>query len=506
MNNLAEFLDELPDTPAAYVPRTNYNGHGFAVDVMVARDFVGDRGKIVVTDIGNMDLTHTIGYHIKLSMTEVEVTSNAVVTADHVRSASPYICVACNIWNFYRIFAAARIDIRVRRSDCADAGFRDHLAPVIVAAEAPVPVDARGGGVEEAKDEEKEDILDAADVPVVAAVVETDTNIWATAKRIECAAFTVSSFAEVVASSGRHVLHCLIANAIHRHVTEGHNWITEAANRPNTQTSRCLAVAGADAIPFRAFMTTHGHDSLHHLSTASMNDIATALCPDSENAQRTVRIDVNYIGVNVSGRRIDDIFKVSEAASNRWPVGVMGKSAVILGLSATNAMIADISTVVKFSSSRTITGGIDRLSQTVKSSTFTRDNLAAIRIVLPEVLAVAYGYVRARRMRAYDNKASLDAVKEQNLAAYATGEALATAIERSPVHSDAVSSSVLNALARIETALLSCNTVVTDTPYVRVPAAELVIELGKDPALVAHDRMIQTLNASNRTTNNTPTA
>lgn len=198
-------------------------------------------------------------------------------------------------------------------------------------------------------------------------------------------------FRAKVAPEGHFAMTAVIANSLHRVATTGHNWFSDAAGRRGTPTNRILAVAGADRDLFEDFMGREGHDIWHFLNDPTLTDFANIISAESD-----VRLEEGYEygdgQVSDGSHTISGVVQVSQAAKDRWPVGTVGISALILAV----PLVRDMITQLCVRSGNAMNANTDRALAKIASKLgqpgVDRDVVLRIRDILQELSAIAYGF------------------------------------------------------------------------------------------------------------------
>nr|WLW42240.1 hypothetical protein [Bremia lactucae associated yuevirus-like virus 2] len=229
-----------------------------------------------------------------------------------------------------------------------------------------------------------------------------------------------ADFATLVAPAPRLALYALVANALHRHQTEGHNWFTGDTTRKNTPTGRLLGVAGADRTAFSGFMSKNGHDLWHFMDTASMNNIV-----DGMTGEVNVDLDMKYI---VRGDVAATVpYSMAYAASlgtsatDRWPPGTVGISAVILAVPIIGSMFDHISMRVKDLDTGRLTAISTAISNGLKKSKPGRALLLDVRNAMQGTTSIAVGFTSAVNADSAERYASLFSFANRDQTSFESG-------------------------------------------------------------------------------------
>lgn len=330
----------------AHAPST-LNGSGGLIDVTNVTSFVDPVALVALNAARQFDLRYNIAYNIYCGQGRPD--QPTAVTADHLQAASR------NIARSYERFAI--LDM-LSHSDYPKAIIYRSL-----------------------------DIVLPAQLDTIPGIAE----LLAVADLVHERFIDDPVFRAKVAPEGHLAMTATVANALHRVATTGHNWFTDAAGRRGTPTNRLLSTAGADRDIFEDFMAREGHDIWHFLSDATLADIASAVTGESE-----IKLNAGYeyreSEVSDGNMTISEVIQISQAAKDRWPVGTVGISALILAI----PLIRDMITQLAVRSGHPIDSNTDKLlgkiTSALSKSGVDRDTVLELRDVLQELAAIAYGF------------------------------------------------------------------------------------------------------------------
>jgi hypothetical protein len=254
-----------------------------------------------------------------------------------------------------------------------------------------------------------------------------------------------------IATQGQFILNSLIANGIHRAQNKGHNWFSEKGmdSRKNNPTARTLAVAGAEAPNFRLYMEEAGHDGNHSLSDETLEEICDALTGKEHPYKVVTAPNTMYLGEEVTGVRICRIYPMDEAAIDRWPPGVLGKSSLVVGVGMMQAMLIDMGTKAKIENTGHVSMYISNITRSLKDYDGNRDSFRRLENALGESISVTYGYVSETGIIDELQYQAFKKHAERYPAALAAGKSLANAIALATPHKEAVEGAIcasINAL------------------------------------------------------------
>lgn len=451
--------------------RKSYNGTVLSVDLSAPADHVLPENKIV-TEKGCLDLTASIAYTLWVNG------GDKGVTAEVLEKSAERVGHLAVLYSIYSYFNEAKVPVRLRGSDTVDLPFATSSVQEVEAPE--------GGGTEETKESEgkREDVLEPE-------VVVVDNPVWLAAKKLEAYLLNADNLAvqEKAAVDAKMILHAIVAVAIHRKLVEEHTWITKDTEVANTNTNRCLGVAGSAKDEFGKFMKAHGHDIVHHLTSDTLDAMCDILCQDvSPDMKGVIPVGsvYEYMGSKVAGKSICQFLTVTQSAKERWPVGTLGKSALIQGLGAIHSMLESIMQRVLVTKGETVLASVSELQNDLKSKDATRDLVVRCRANLLPKIAYAVGFMEGYSNSSYAESPSIAAVVKNHASSHNAGKSLATSVLSAPAHSKAITT----AIASQFTDTISIVEVTTG----KVTHTEVATEdvaLGDDPTEVAHTRMLE---------------
>jgi hypothetical protein len=323
-----------------------------------------------------------------------------------------------------------------------------------------------------------------------------DHPIWDAAKRLEAYLMdnTHKEAQENAALESKMILHAFFAVAIHRKTCEGHTWFDKQTKKIGSNTHRAAAVAGSAKETFHKFMAAWGHDIVHHLPPKVLDDICDAIAGTGAAPEtKKFVLNMDYMGVNIKDKLVKDVLKVSESATDRWPVGLLGKSAIILGLSAINGMLRAIAQRIVVKGAGTVIQAVDELRTKISAKDASKAMITACRNTLPDLIAFAAGYLSRAGASSVAEKDSIKGVIKTHSDDFAAGESLCTAIMSAPVHKLALS----NAVAAQFAAVIGALKTTTIAGYAVADTVKIdEVEVADSEATVAHERMLALLEAT----------
>jgi len=195
--------------------------------------------------------------------------------------------------------------------------------------------------------------------------------------------------------SGRFATLCLIANAINREGTGGHNWYTDTTSKSATVGGKALAVAGADVEEFGSFMSMFGHDLWHLFPDNLLYKMAAVI---TENSACETNAAIQYRGSEWAvSTPVASLFKVEDAAKDRYPPSQLGRSAAILCSRVFRFFVVDIMSRVPGEATLCdqIIAVLDDYNAIVSKPTFTRADAQKVKKNMGKIFAFAYGYASA---------------------------------------------------------------------------------------------------------------
>jgi hypothetical protein len=165
-------------------------------------------------------------------------------------------------------------------------------------------------------------------------------------------------------ATGRFVVICVPANAMHRHFDDKHNWRTKTVEKKNSPASKALRLAAADQDAFKKFMAEWGHDLFHWLDDEAVLNLSNAIA----GTEPTVMVNWVYMGVDQVGKELCEVLKVSTAVKERMPPGVLGIAAVMTGVKALKAMLGNMAYKIGFSELTATTAALTRIAAWVSTA------------------------------------------------------------------------------------------------------------------------------------------
>lgn len=515
--------------------RSGYNGTVLQVDISTPADFVDADNLIVVND-GCLDLTQSIAY--ALWTKSVKGTDKVSISEASVVDSAIRIGQLTVLWTIYRILSAAAVTLSIRASDTVELPFPkrilvrakpnpDFIAePIAAAEEAKEEAKAGEGGAGVRRPAALPRFLEFPDDPTgtdldilgsvedgayyseivaggaPAGYVEWDHPIWDMAKRMEGYFMdsTHKAAQESMASQGKMILHAFYAVAIHRKVCEGHSWFTNETMKEKSNTYRALGVAGSAHEEFQSYMKLYGHDIVHHLTDSSlagicdaMNEPISPVSPTEDPPRKRVTAALEYNGVQIRGKQVSEVLIVSESARERWPVGELGKSAIILGLKAVSGMVEAITSRVLVSGTQHLTSDLKRIRDFIAGPQVKRDTILLAREAFTSIIVYSVGFLSASGKTASMEAESIKAVIRANTDDFDAGKAMGVTVLQAPINLNALASALIAKLTSVVSAMSKFSDTTT-TVSVAEDINEAVI--GETEAAISHARMLETLKAT----------
>jgi len=370
-----------------------YNGHMTMIDMSKPIDSIARDAKLVLAQGGGICLTRSVAYCIWAAQGFPEVAT--AVTEEHLTNAMAQIALVMARHTMLCMFHVAQIAIAVRSSDMLSVA--------------------------------KFDVIDGS------------LALKGVAKAV-CDRFADDeTFAQAQMGESRYVILCLIANAIHRKQNEGHNWFTKNGNVKGTNTHRALAIGGEFVEGFARFMDRGGHDLWHFLTDKTLVDIADAVTGTTD---KIVVGAFTYNGANIVGHKISEVFEIGSAAMDRYPPGIMGKGAIMVGLMMLRAMIVYISMKVVIDDVGILINAID-VEAAIVAGIDDRKRLMDKKDKLQKTIVMAYGFFTsdpANQGNATDNKA-IASVASRDLSSKLMGASMYNHVSSIEGDTDAIASS-----------------------------------------------------------------
>jgi hypothetical protein len=184
----------------------------------------------------------------------------------------------------------------------------------------------------------------------------------------------------------------VVACAIHREQAKGHNWFSDTTPKSNTAGGKALGIAGADVDAFADFMADFGHDLWHLISDATLPSVAAAM---TGHTVVKLTADVTYGGgAYVRGTAVDKMFRLDDAAKDRYPPSALGRAAAILGQRVIKYVVIDLMTRVpgEVGTCAAIVKQLDMYNNVVNAEDFTRAEAQDVKRIMGKTFAFCYGY------------------------------------------------------------------------------------------------------------------
>lgn len=208
---------------------------------------------------------------------------------------------------------------------------------------------------------------------------------------------------------------CMIANAIHREQVKGHNWFSDTTTRSNSVGGKTLAIAGAEVDLFSDFMVEFGHDLWHLIADTCLPAMAASMTGHQE---AVLTVGIEHAGADYAvGTPVSAIFKMDEAAKDRYPPSQLGRAAAILGQRVIKYAVIDLMTraPAELEACKAVVQALDTYAEIVNSDNFTRAHAQVVKKVMGKTFAFCYGYAMcfADAMETYEKNPSLKAWADQ---------------------------------------------------------------------------------------------
>jgi hypothetical protein len=402
--SLSDLTTALGNATAAAAIKAGYNGGTGSIELHKAADYVGDYGKIAVTAKGaELDVARTMKWLFFVAQGKPDEATK--ITEDHVSAVVPRAIRLIARSRVYATFVSFGLSLKFRASDCVSMTGLD------------------------------KGLVDDRTVNELYALLTSTGE--AEAK---------------VAEQAHYILMSLFANGIHRKQCDGHSWFTNEAARRGTTTNRCCAVAGAMKRDFTSWMTdmSQGHDGNHHLLDDSLEAILDSLVGITPAAGKQ---GATYAGEDVTGQLLEDVVKMGEACTDRWPPGQLGKAAIIIGVEMMIAMVGHICTKLKVDGVARVASSAERMVGAIKAAEFHRDDLTRMNAALQSVISLAKGYVVEASLYEEDTHAAFDSHANRSVGKVSAGRALAQAVSVATPHSEAITDAVVSMIGSIAVAI-----------------------------------------------------
>ena len=323
----------LAANAGAPVAATDYQGNLGNLSVTHVADFIGDGYRWAATAGGNLDLNTTIEMRLCESVNAGIGAGNAIDDAS-IADCIENIGLCIGSYELLSAISACGVAVTIRQGDMFSAA---DIAALRANQHASVATAAQG----------------------ILRFVRDDEKA-----------------ATEVMAEGHFLGQALIANAIHRTRSDGHNWYTLDTRVRGTVAYKACAVAGKRTRDMRVFMEAHGHDLFHYLTNESLFAIANALTGETPAAPVAAFVYDNH---DRNGDAIHTWVVLGDAACDRWPVGVLGKSSLILGLGYLQFTINSIASKILIPNAPDIVASIKSVQDTMDDEKFDRETLLMMR-------------------------------------------------------------------------------------------------------------------------------
>jgi hypothetical protein len=203
---------------------------------------------------------------------------------------------------------------------------------------------------------------------------------------------------------------------------------------------------------FTSWMTdmSQGHDGNHHLLDDSLEAILDSLVGITPAVGKQ---GATYAGEDVTGQLLEDVVKMGEACTDRWPPGQLGKAAIIIGVEMMIAMVGHICTKLKVDGVARVASSAERMVGAIKAAEFHRDDLTRMNAALQSVISLAKGYVVEASLYEEDTHAAFDSHANRSVGKVSAGRALAQAVSVATPHSEAITDAVVSMIGSIAVAI-----------------------------------------------------
>jgi hypothetical protein len=414
---------------AAIAAPTDVNGTVTSLDLSAAATHVEPENMYVLSAAGAFDLRNTIAHAIWVA--QGSPVAPTAVSLNHLDAASDAIGVALIRYEFLQLWSHTDLgaDLTLRASDGISA----------------IKWNATAGGVN---------------------LVATADQVW------EMYVTDPSARVRMICDPQLSLL-AIIMNALHRLKFLGHNHFTEEGKKRGSETYKLLGVAGAARIAFEDSMARIGHDLWHFIPDTQLQQIAGALVGESP---AVVDAGYDYMGsvVPADGVELHTLLSMPQSATDRYPPGTVGVSALILGLELLVAMVDTIATKASSFNDGGISPAANALKAVIAEEDLERDVVLELRTSLTDVIAFAYGFGAAfNDMTDFLEKyKSLTALSERSYLRANRGKLLGKWVKELSADSAGMLASVNTALATIATALTNATaTIIAAIPAAVIPAA-----------------------------------
>jgi hypothetical protein len=409
-------------TEPAHEAPNGIDGEAGTTDLSSSITFVSEGMKVVLAADNNFSLKRSIAWNLYVG--QDKPTKVVAVTDAHATAARVWIAANYYRYSMLQLIHALGVSCSIRASDAiSDASYSS------------LPADIRA-------------------------------NLEKAADRIYCATKSDPRASAAVAGQGSLATLAWIANAMHRARMDGHNWLTSAAAKKGTAANAALGIAPLVREEFASFMEKVGHDLWHFVPDATMEAWTNALC-GMHKLTLTNAVD---FGADTFGPGEVDVgvyLKVPDAAKDRWPVGLIGISSIILGMDAMGYAISCMATRLTVESSAGLQTAIKAMRDAIQTPNMDRSAMITIRQSLEPSIAFAAGLVNGINPAGelFSGHPALNAVGVRNPTYYGSGENVGKFLKGLEQNDELIASALTGQLQTLGTSIMvSLNTVGTRLP------------------------------------------
>lgn len=350
-----------------------YNGAAFEMDLARAEEWVEKKNLIAMTEGPNPQLDLRMTWAYAVYAVQGFPADAIAVTGAHMDAAADRLADVGAVHTLLAVFSHLNVGgeemlIRVRRSDClSHADLNTIFGPGVGAV-------AAGPGF------------------AILAVVD---RLW------DHLQSDVTAFNRFYSKAAFSTM-MLCMNAMHRELLERHNWFTDHATNPKTQTARCVAMAGASKDLFLSWVArgSRGHDMWHFLNDETLQKMAYILTGheselDGDDNVVTVREAFHYKGelVGAGPVNVKDLFGLSESVCDRLPSGTVGVAGLIVGVQMVAQMLEKISYKVTIANGPEVIAGVNMVKEHLSEEDLDRGQLIELKSKFLPIVATAVGFM-----------------------------------------------------------------------------------------------------------------
>jgi len=419
--------DVIKDTKVEGKPPLKWNGRRGTVDLTSPNDYIDDKNMYVKSGTDTISVVHSIAYAIHATQnfteTRMEIDNSVIIKA---KSRIGNVLAVHALLGLLHICG---VNMNLRSSDLKS-------------------------------------IQECEKNPQYRNCYEAAEKIYS---------FTLKSPANAAKfAENAHLYPCmLVVNACHRKENNGHNLFTEDVTDIKSDGYKLANFAGRDKSKFRELLVAFGHDAFHCLNDGCIDD-----CADAITGHVPARVPpgtiYNASTIGAEEVHVHELLKTTEATVDRWPVGTLGISSLILGVDRMIEMFVDLKT--KLINASTIVPQLSALRKTLEDKRFKRDSVTELRSRMGDSIAIAYGYACRTSKGEAKLQSNMSLVKfcKSRTASVATGKTIGLWALDAETDPEAIKTLVVDLFDTIEDSMRKVNATIDKAEIQKVPKKKFV--------------------------------